>query len=99
MTISVVIPALNESVVLPRLIASLRGFQEIEEIIVADGGSTDGTLEWCNLEPSVVLVGSSTGKGSQLNAGAACAKGDFLLFLHADSLLSAIALQQMQVVM
>ncbi|HXB21748.1 MAG TPA: TIGR04283 family arsenosugar biosynthesis glycosyltransferase [Candidatus Solibacter sp.] len=93
MTVSVVIPALNEVENLPRLIASLQQIdsvaEDVAEIIVADGGSTDGMREWVLGQPDlaqqcIVLVDSPRGKGPQLNAGAARATGDFLLFLHAD---------------
>lgn len=94
MKISVVIPTLNEVENLPRLMASVRQIDRlaedaIAEIIVADGGSTDGTREWVLGQPAltqqrIALVDSPRGKGPQLNAGAAQATGDFLLFLHAD---------------
>ncbi|HZD95996.1 MAG TPA: glycosyltransferase, partial [Candidatus Sulfotelmatobacter sp.] len=96
MKISVVIPALNERIALPVLISSLRAFESIQEIIVADGGSTDGTQEWCIRKPGILLVHSDTGKGRQINAGAAQATGDLLLFLHADSCLSSSAFRAME---
>jgi glycosyltransferase involved in cell wall biosynthesis len=102
MKLSVVIPVLNERDSLPATIAALRacrGIAEsvvseiiISEIIVSDGGSTDGTAEWLREQPDIALVNASRGKGPQLNAGAANATGDVLLFLHADSELSQAAL-------
>ena len=65
---------------------------KIAEIIVSDGGSTDGTADWVRTQPDLILVNSARGKGPQLNAGAARATGDVLLFLHADSTLSQAAL-------
>jgi rSAM/selenodomain-associated transferase 2 len=92
MTLSVVIPVLNERAALPASIACLRACRGIDEIIVADGGSADGTLEWLAAQPDITLVRSARGKGPQLNAGAARAAGDTLLFLHADSGISQQAI-------
>lgn len=99
MGISVIIPTLNEAEALPRLIASLRQCGGIAEIIVSDGGSTDGTREWCRQQQDVHLADSRRGKGPQLNAGAAVARGDLLLFLHADCLLNPEALSALQTAM
>lgn len=68
---------------------------KIAEIIVSDGGSTDGTADWVRAQPDLILVNSARGKGPQLNAGAARAIGDALLFLHADSELSQAGLDAM----
>jgi glycosyltransferase involved in cell wall biosynthesis len=108
MKLSVVIPVLNERASLPATIAALRacrGSTEsdvsktiaskvvVAEIIVSDGGSTDGTADWVRAQPDLILVNSARGKGPQLNAGAARATGDALLFLHADSTPSQAALE------
>ncbi len=82
--ISVVIPTLNEARRLPHLIADLRAGGVAAEIIVADGGSTDETLEVARaLDASVIRA--ARGRGHQIAAGAAAAHGRTLLFLHADS--------------
>jgi glycosyltransferase involved in cell wall biosynthesis len=73
MKISVVIPVLNERDSLPATIAALRACRGIAEIIVSDGGSTDGTVAWLQAQPDIVLVRSIRGKGPQLNVGAAAA--------------------------
>ncbi len=73
MKISVVIPVLNERASLPATIAALRACHGITEIIVADGASTDGTVEWLQAQPDIVLVRSIRGKGPQMNVGAAAA--------------------------
>jgi rSAM/selenodomain-associated transferase 2 len=103
MKISAIIPVLNEQQSLPASIAALRSCGGTAEIVVADGGSTDGTLEWLarhlhenradSAGPELVLVRSIRGKGPQINAGAAASSGDVLLFLHADSAISQPALQ------
>ena len=87
--LSIIVPTLNEANTLPLLCADLAGQEGVDaEIIVADGGSTDATVEVANRLFSkslsaTCLVGPA-GRGRQLNAGAAVARGDWLLFLHAD---------------
>jgi rSAM/selenodomain-associated transferase 2 len=60
----------------------------VQEAIVADGGSTDETLEIADAAGTHV-VKPPRGRGAQLDAGAALARGDWLLFLHADTVLEA----------
>lgn len=82
MKLSVVVPTLNEADNIGALLERLSCAPGVGEVVVADGGSTDGTL---NLVPPLVrLVRSEAGRGVQLNAGARDASGDVLLFLHAD---------------
>jgi rSAM/selenodomain-associated transferase 2/rSAM/selenodomain-associated transferase 1 len=83
--ISVVIPTFNEAQTLRRTLeAACRG--EEVEIIVADGGSKDSTCEIAS-DCNAVVLQIPGGRASQLNSGAAEAKGRLLLFLHADTLL------------
>jgi rSAM/selenodomain-associated transferase 2 len=56
----------------------------LEQIVVSDGNSRDGTAELCARNP-VTVVQSAPGRGRQLNAGAAAATGDVYFFLHADT--------------
>lgn len=83
--LSIVIPTLNEGEGLPRLLdelAPLRGMAC--EIVVADGGSTDGTK--CAADDGADrVVAAEPGRARQMNAGAAEARGRCLWFLHADS--------------
>lgn len=82
--VSVVIPTLNEAGRLAALIEALRREPELKEIIVADGGSIDGTASIA-ARLGARLVTSECGRGQQLQTGAALASGEVLLFLHADS--------------
>lgn len=89
MAISVIIPTLNEAGCLADALASLRR-QQPTEIIVADGGSTDATLDLARAADRVVQT--PRGRAVQMNCGAAAARGDVLLFLHADCTLEDGAL-------
>ena len=82
--VSVVIPTLDEAMTLGPLIEALRGESELLEIIVADGGSADGTPALAE-RLGVRVIACARGRGAQLRAGAAAARGEILLFLHADS--------------
>ena len=89
MNLSVVIPTLNEASTLPALLDDLRRQPGIAlQVIVADGGSTDGTPERAAAGGATV-VQAPRGRGAQMNAGARAAQADVLLFLHADSRLEA----------
>lgn len=83
-TISVVMPAINESASLPETIRSLRAVPEVTEIILVDGGSTDTTRELAAQLGCRVLTAPS-GRGGQMRLGAAQAVGDVVLLLHADT--------------
>lgn len=85
--ISIILPVFNESLLLPSLLQSLARYQDGNfEVIVADGGSSDGTLSIAK-QFSVRFVLSPKGRGIQMNYGANMAEGEILLFLHADSTL------------
>ena len=83
--ISVIIPTLNEA---PWLAATLAAIprHEVAEVIVADGGSHDRTVEIAR-NYGAATVASLPGRGPQQNVGASLASGEILLFLHADTLL------------
>ena len=94
MEVSVVIPTLNESA---RISGSVRLAWEAgaDEVVVADGGSTDGTTEIAaNLKCQ--LVTSEPSRATQQNVGAEAATGDVLLFLHADNWLPADTISQIR---
>ena len=85
--LSIIVPVLDEA---PGIVATLQALQPLRaagaQIIVADGGSRDDS---CALARPLcdVLVASSRGRALQMNAGAAHARGEVLLFLHADTIL------------
>jgi hypothetical protein len=88
--ISVVIPTLNAGASLASALGSLvPGVVEglVREAIVADGGSTDETLAIADAAGATVVT-AGRGRGTQLRAGCAVARGDWLLALHADTRLS-----------
>lgn len=86
MTLSVIIPTLNEAAALP---ATLKALSKLSpsplEIIVADAGSEDATVELARASGAKVLTGLPKGRAGQMNAGVAAASGDQLCFLHADT--------------
>jgi len=85
--LSIIIPVLDEAEGIERHLVALRPLRDRgAEVIVADGGSTDGTPERARSGADVVLA-APRGRSSQMNAGASAAAGDILLFLHADTLL------------
>jgi rSAM/selenodomain-associated transferase 2 len=81
--ISVIIPTLNESAVIKETIAPLKKSKQVE-VIVVDGGSRDNTIELARSCGARVLS-TAPSKAGQMNAGAAEAGGDVLIFLHADT--------------
>ncbi len=89
--VSVVVPALDEARVLPDLLRDLALQQDaVLEVVVADGGSSDGTPRVVRelgprLPFPVRIVPGPPGRGGQMNRGAAAARGGELLFLHADT--------------
>jgi len=81
--VGVVIPTLNEAEFLPALLADLRPVVVPLDIVVADGGSSDGTLAAASTA-GVRTVVAPRGRAAQMNAGARAVAGRWLLFLHAD---------------
>ncbi len=93
MRLSIVIPVRNEEERLPLLLANLQCLRTCgAEIIVVDGGSCDATLARAQGLADQLLT-SEPGRARQLNAGAAAARGELLVFLHADTRVSQGAAQ------
>ena len=90
MSLSIIIPTLNEAANLPALLAELAPLQARgAQIIVADGGSTDASRDL--LPAAVEWLDAPRGRARQMNAGAAQASGSVLWFVHADTRLPAEA--------
>lgn len=91
MKLSVVIPTLDEA---ERIAGALEALAPLRanghEVIVADGGSADGTRDIA-LALADRVIGAPRGRARQMNAGAAAASGDALVFLHADTRLPRLA--------
>ncbi len=81
--LSVVIPALDAAPALRALLPALAG-APVDEVVVVDGGSADDTAAAAR-EGGAVVVSAPRGRGPQLVVGARAARGDALLFLHADT--------------
>jgi rSAM/selenodomain-associated transferase 2 len=89
--LSVIVPVLNEAAGIEPLLASLAPLRARgAEVVVVDGGSHDGTAMLATPAADRVLS-APRGRGTQLNAGAVAARGEVLLFLHADTRLPADA--------
>lgn len=92
MKVSVIIPALNESAAIANAVERAWHAGAFE-VVVVDGGSRDDTREIARRE-RCLLIESERGRAVQQNAGADRARGEVLLFLHADTWLSAGAVDQ-----
>ena len=91
MRLSVVIPTLDEAAALPALLDDLRELKPLfGEIVIADAGSSDGTVDLARAA-GARIVPAPRGRARQLNAGAQYSRGDWLLFLHADSRIDTAA--------
>ncbi|GBC62764.1 hypothetical protein DENIS_3741 [Desulfonema ishimotonii] len=93
--ITIIIPALNEAHTINQTLAHLFNHSDDGdyEVLVADGSPACTTLKAIRYE-GVKKIVSAPGRGRQMNAGARCASGDILLFLHADTLLPRNGLRQ-----
>ena len=92
---SIIIPALNEAAGIQQHLQTLQPLRKHCEIIVADGGSKDGTIAIAEPLSDQVFT-APKGRARQMNAGADRATGKILLFLHADTFLPDEALSLIQ---
>jgi rSAM/selenodomain-associated transferase 2 len=91
--ISVIIPAVNEAAALPATIARLRTQSVTHEIILSIGPSYDGTASIAKDHGAIVVQCDYRHRARQMNAGAAVARGNIFLFLHADTLVPSGAFE------
>jgi len=86
--ISIIIPTINEANNLPLLLSDLLSIQNEGEIIIVDSGSEDKTIDIANIYGAKVFISKERNRGLQLDIGANNSKGDWLIFLHADTRLT-----------
>jgi len=89
--LSIILPVLDESAAIGATLEALAPLRAAgHEVIVVDGGSQDDTVALCR-GAGCQVIGSARGRARQMNAGAAQAQGEVLVFLHADTQLPARA--------
>lgn len=90
MSLSIIIPTLNEELALPSTLANVAKLDPAPfEIILADAGSTDRTVTLAHAAGVRVIENLPAGRAAQMNAGARAGTGDLLCFLHADTVVPA----------
>ena len=93
--VSIIVPTLNEEAHIVENIRNLQQLSGEKEIIIVDGGSTDQTIRLISAQ-SVRVLEASQGRGPQMHAGALASVGDVLWFLHADTIPSLHALEDIR---
>jgi rSAM/selenodomain-associated transferase 2 len=97
LTVSIIIPVINEAGIIKESISSLKRVRGRFEVIIVDGGSDDDTRHLVSAgigsDANYRLICSSRGRGNQLNAGASIAQGRAMVFLHADTRLPDCAIE------
>jgi len=86
--ISIIIPTINEANNLPLLLSDLSSIQKDGEIIIVDSGSEDKTIDVANIYGAKVFISKERNRGLQLDIGAKNSKGEWLIYLHADTRLT-----------
>lgn len=92
--VSIIVPTLNEELKVEGLLGHLEALPGEHEVVVVDGGSSDRTVAL--IAGRVRLIVGERGRGPQLNVGAGAARGETLLFLHADSRLPEGAVETVE---
>ncbi len=85
---SIIIPTLNEANNLPLLLSDLSITREEVEILIVDSGSEDKTIDIADIYGTRVYKSNERNRGLQLDIGAKNSKGEWLIFLHADTRLT-----------
>lgn len=95
--LSIIIPVLNEAETISDQLRQLRSHiaQLPCEVIVVDGGSSDKTVDLSTPYADRVVISQTRGRAAQMNTGAALARGNILLFLHADTNLPKTAIDKL----
>ena len=98
MTLSIIIPTLNEASNIGELVKYLKKNTKgsLCDLIVADGGSTDGTSQIAEAAGAKVISCKSRGRACQMNEGVKIATGDTLYFVHADTIPPATFVQEIE---
>lgn len=92
--VSIIIPVYNEEKMLHKNSIYFRALSEQAELIFVDGGSTDKSIDCVKGYGRIIY--SNKGRAIQMNRGAAVTKGDILLFLHADTVISSDAISSIE---
>jgi rSAM/selenodomain-associated transferase 2 len=98
MSVSIIVPVLNEAPLLRSFLAHLREWATGAEVIVADGGSSDGTVELVRGSCDQLVV-SERSRAIQMNTGARAAHGDTLWFVHVDAEVPPGCLEEIERIM
>ena len=95
--LSIIIPTFNEETWIEKTLVSVQACAPDADILVVDGQSTDKTVAIASKYARV--ISAKRGRGGQLNAGVAATQGEFLLFLHADTLPEQVGIAELLTVM
>src|SRR4051812_47003944 len=95
-SVSIIVPVLNEAVLVGGFLRAVRNLDRGLEIVVIDGGSSDQTVSIARSLADQILM-APRGRALQMNAGAAAASGEILWFLHVDSKPPASAVQHIRI--
>ena len=98
-TLSIIIPTLDEANHLPLLLADLKAWPYSADLTIVDGGSIDSTISIAQIQGINIINSLEQNRGLQLGVGASKAKGEWLLFLHADSRLDKVWVKKLLKIM